>query len=265
MKFVFLVRNVNLPKFIFGRDYFLAFCFLSKNEFKKYIQTKYKNFWRKIFNNIKFIRKVPNYTPCGRVFMFETLDQFKKPVLYECLKNGLGLVMMAWEKSYMEHCVDFLEPEGHVLEFGFGLGYSASQFLKHNIKSYTVVEKSPEVYEKAIRWSKQNKNKSIKIKVVLSDWKDYIPNIKFNVFFFDTFEKNYSDNLLNLFAEKYSYDNSKFGGYNVGDSIRSFKGKFVLKEFKEFKTIIPTNAKYIFKSSKLFLICYEKQKNLLCY
>ena len=43
--------------------------------------------------------------------------------------------MMEWEKKYMEDCVDALEPYGDILEVGFGMGYSATQFQKHDIKS----------------------------------------------------------------------------------------------------------------------------------
>ena len=58
-------------------------------------------------------------------------------------KNGQDLlldvngyqVMMEWEKPYMEACVDMLKPKGHVLEVGFGFGYSADQFQKYNIES----------------------------------------------------------------------------------------------------------------------------------
>ena len=31
-------------------------------------------------------------------------------------------VMMEWEKPYMEECINTLQPHGHVLEIGFGLG-----------------------------------------------------------------------------------------------------------------------------------------------
>ena len=34
-------------------------------------------------------------------------------------------VMMEWEKPYMNKLIKHLEPKGHVLEIGFGLGYSA--------------------------------------------------------------------------------------------------------------------------------------------
>ena len=39
--------------------------------------------------------------------------------------------MMEWEKPYMEASIDTLQPTGDVLEIGFGLGYSATQIMKH--------------------------------------------------------------------------------------------------------------------------------------
>ena len=60
----------------------------------------------------------------------------KKYLEYTKDKNGQDVlldtnnfqVMMEWEKPYMEACVDMLKPKGHVLEIGFGFGYSADQF-----------------------------------------------------------------------------------------------------------------------------------------
>ena len=64
-------------------------------------------------------------------------------------------VMMEWEKPYMEASIDFLAPKGHVLEIGFGLGYSATQILKHNPLSYTVIECDPNVIESAKQWKQK--------------------------------------------------------------------------------------------------------------
>jgi hypothetical protein len=62
--------------------------------------------------------------------------------------SGVHQVMMEWEKPYMEKCVQLLKPFGSVLEIGFGLGYSASEILRHdNVTSYTVVDCSPTVWD----------------------------------------------------------------------------------------------------------------------
>ena len=76
-------------------------------------------------------------------------------------------VMMEWEKPYMEASIDFLNPKGDVLEIGFGLAYSASQIMKHQPKSYTVIECDPVVIQKAKEkfkeWAKDYPNTSTKI------------------------------------------------------------------------------------------------------
>ena len=51
-----------------------------------------------------------------------------------CDETGKHQVMMEWEKPYMEFSIEKLNPTGHVLEIGFGMGYSAT-----SICSYTDV------------------------------------------------------------------------------------------------------------------------------
>ena len=48
-------------------------------------------------------------------------DIYDKDIL---INNKNEQVMMAWEKPYMEKCIDVLQPHGDVLEIGYGLGYS---------------------------------------------------------------------------------------------------------------------------------------------
>ena len=59
-------------------------------------------------------------------------DIYNKDIL---LNKKNEQVMMEWEKPYMEECINVLQPHGNVLEIGYGLGYSASQIRKFNIKS----------------------------------------------------------------------------------------------------------------------------------
>ena len=102
--------------------------------------------------------------------------------------------MMEWEKKYMEDCIDYMQPYGDVLEIGFGMGYSATQIMKWNPKSYTVLEPDPTVYKKAVEWSKNYSN----AKVVFQPW----PNIdglgKYDCFFYDPYlEGDISDISIN--------------------------------------------------------------------
>jgi hypothetical protein len=91
--------------------------------------------------------------------------------------------MMEWEKKYMEDCVDALEPYGDILEVGFGMGYSATQFQKHDIKSYTVLEPDPVAYARALEWAKNYKN----ITVLNQGWpcRDHLG--KYDCFFYDPY------------------------------------------------------------------------------
>ena len=82
------------------------------------------------------------------------MNHFEKDINNDeiLLSSTQEQVMMEWEKPYMEASIDFLEPKGHVLEVGFGCGYSASQIMKYKPKSYTVIECDPIVIEKANIW-----------------------------------------------------------------------------------------------------------------
>ena len=77
-------------------------------------------------------------------------------------------VMMEWEKPYMEACVDMLKPRGHVLEIGFGFGYSADQFQKYNIESHTIIECDPNVLERCREWAKDYDN----VKIIKATWQE---------------------------------------------------------------------------------------------
>ena len=79
-------------------------------------------------------------------------------------------VMMEWEKPYMEASIDVLQPTGHVLEVGFGCGYSATQIMKYNPKSYTVIECDSVVIKKAKEWAKNYP--TIPINIVEGRWQE---------------------------------------------------------------------------------------------
>ena len=75
-----------------------------------------------------------------------TKDEYNKEILLNTITNEQ--VMMEWEKPYMNKCIDYIQPCGDVLEIGFGLGYSARKICSYPIKSYTVIECEPVVWEK---------------------------------------------------------------------------------------------------------------------
>ena len=83
-------------------------------------------------------------------------------------------VMMEWERPYMEASIDFLEPRGHVLEVGFGCGYSATRIMKYPIESYTVIECDPAVIEKAKKWRENYQH--IPLEIVEGTWQTKLSN-----------------------------------------------------------------------------------------
>lgn len=67
---------------------------------------------------------------------------------------GVGsnrVVMMAWERPYMEALADTLDvtPRDDVLEVGFGLGFSARAIAARNPKSHVILEPAPHVRRRA--------------------------------------------------------------------------------------------------------------------
>ena len=83
-------------------------------------------------------------------------------------------VMMEWEKPYMEALVDQLNPTGDVLEIGFGFGYSASQFMKYPITSYTVMECDKNAINRIKKWAK---NQLVPVTIIEGYWQVEIHKI----------------------------------------------------------------------------------------
>lgn len=92
-------------------------------------------------------------------------------------------VMMAWEKPYMEYCINMLHPVGDVLEIGFGSGYSAQQIQKFPIRSHTIVECDPNVLKKLYSWAEKQKHP---VNIIFGTWQDRLKLLgRFDTIFFD--------------------------------------------------------------------------------
>lgn len=131
--------------------------------------------------------------------MIFTKDVNKADILLDNNYNNYQ-TMMEWEKPYMEHLINNLSPTGDVLEIGFGLGYSANQIQKFNIKSHTIIECDKDVLIKTNEWVKTTKRKT---SVVEGYWQDVLKNLgKFDcVFFDDSPNSKYPDKENNRFQE----------------------------------------------------------------
>jgi len=117
--------------------------------------------------------KLPNYS--------YTKDQDGNDLL---LKDGAYQVMMAWEKPYMEACIEALQPSGDVLEIGFGLGYSANAIQTYPIRSHTIIEYHPTVMKRAREWSALKKG----VTLIEDTWQKGLSKLgTFDAIFFDDY------------------------------------------------------------------------------
>ena len=148
---------------------------------------------------------------------FET-DENNEEVL---LSKNKHQVMMEWEKPYMEASIDVLQPTGHVLEVGFGCGYSATQIMKYNPKSYTVIECDPAVIKKAKEWAKNYT--TIPINIVEGYWQEKLHTLgRFDEIYFDDFpleinkksssiEIAISHKRMNIFTDRCIQNHTRIG------------------------------------------------------
>jgi len=129
------------------------------------------------------------YTVLGYQWLQHNMLKYSKDIngddiLLEVCEKGVSQVMMAWEKPYMEACINKLKPKGHVLEVGFGMGYSATQIQKYNPKSYTIIECNQTVLKKCKEWAKKYDN----VTIIESTWQEAVTTKKLKVYdeiFFD--------------------------------------------------------------------------------
>lgn len=107
----------------------------------------------------------------------------------ETMNTG-DAVMHIGEKELMKQLANLVTKNGgDILEIGFGMHLSADEIQKKsNVKSHTIIEVHPEVYKKAIEWSKNKPN----TKIILGDWTDAIPTLdtKYDGILHDTHKDN---------------------------------------------------------------------------
>ena len=157
-----------------------------------------------------------------------TRDAYGDDILQD--ETGNHQVMMAWEKPYMEKCIEYLEPSGSVLEIGFGLGYSAHKLCSYNeVTEYTVIECSPIVWDKIEEFTRlmSRERPTLKINVIRGRWEDVLcESSVFDSVFFDDYNGSISNETVNRF-NKFLYElltnnhtrvGSKICCYSTGDT-----------------------------------------------
>ena len=120
------------------------------------------------------------------------------------LRDDKYQVMMEWEKPYMEGIIDEIAPTGHVLEIGFGCGYSATRIQSYKPKSHTIIECDPKVIKKAHDWTKNYKN----ITIVENTWQKSLHTLgDYDFIFFDDYPLNMhtelrEDNIVDISLQR---------------------------------------------------------------
>ena len=119
---------------------------------------------------------------------------FEKHRLVDTVRNEE--VMHDWEKPIMKRMAEFVcQDGGDIIEFGFGMGISATHIQKQNIKSHTICENNPVVLERLYKWAKGRDN----VIVLEGDWYDNINSMKlYNGVFFDTHRDTHTSQFGNL-------------------------------------------------------------------
>lgn len=115
-------------------------------------------------------------------------------------------VMHVGETMYMQKLAEIITKNGgNILEIGFGMHISAD-FIQANpeVKSHTIIEVHPEIYNKGLEWAKDKPN----VELILGDWIDILPlkDKKFDGVFYDP----YNDYNLSKFLH-YVQGNCKKG------------------------------------------------------
>lgn len=165
-------------------------------------------------------------------------------------KNNLDVVMDICEDSLMKRTADVLvQEDDDLLEVGFGMGIFSNYAQGKKLRSHTIVEGHPQVFEKLLEWSKNKKN----VEIIFGDWVDVLDKIhkkKYDCVYFDTHHDN---NTLDFFKKvKNSIkQNGRFSrfGLNLNEK-KILEKEFGITEMKilvnENHKVIPSeNVKYI--------------------
>jgi len=111
---------------------------------------------------------------------------FTETTLFFISQNKINIVMDIGEKFLMEKTAELLiNDNDDFLEIGFGMGMLANFAQKRNLRTHTIVEAHPMVYEKLLEWSKDKNN----VIPIFGDWFSVIDKIKENTYdsvYFDT-------------------------------------------------------------------------------
>lgn len=120
--------------------------------------------------------------------MYQKVITDEKRILINNATQSLnkGIVMDEVAKDLTRtFCNIVAENRGHILDVGYGLGFSATFFREIGVKSYTCIELDDEIYTRAKQWASDKPN----VTIIKGDWIDSIPTLtkKFDGIFMDTY------------------------------------------------------------------------------
>ena len=202
-------------------------------------------------------------------------------LIYKKDKNGKDIlcdeterhqIMMEWEKPYMEHSIEYLNPFGKVLEIGFGMGYSATKICSFkNVTEYNVIECTPIVWEKCEEFKKAHKvlRPDLTINVIKGRWEDVLQTTTvYDCIYFDDYILNQDTNIFNDRLSNFLYKvlmkhtkiGSKISFYASINCSELYKNiNCITINCKEYKINIPDYCRYA-KGDKMYIPVLTKIK-----
>lgn len=190
-----------------------------------------------------------------------TKDEFGKEIL---LKDGSLPVMMEWEKSYVDACIDALKPKGNVLEVGYGLGYSATRIQKFDPQSHTIIECDPVASEKAIEFGRQYPN----ITIIIDTWQTTLPNLGiYDSIFFDDYVPMSAEDAKQIARNAENYgevaESTLSLREKIAENLKSYKGiKFSDEALRDFAKQVQNQPNVAMKDVLNFIDNLEQWGNI---
>jgi hypothetical protein len=189
----------------------------------------------------------------------DTIYTFNKESLI--LPNG-ETIMHEWERPIMKKIADWVCTNGgDIIEFGFGMGISASYIQEHNINSHTICEINSGVIVNLKKWSRDKPN----VIVLEGDWFDNVDKMKtYDGILFDTFMPG-SDPNWSYFATtliyKLSKQDTKFGTWHWGKADKC-PSEFKNSEVETIKVNPPQNDYYNYDYFNIHKMTINKDDKL---
>lgn len=98
--------------------------------------------------------------------------------------SEVGTVMHKWEAPIMKQKAKWVcQNGGDIIEFGFGMGISATYIQKQKINSHTICEINPQILENLYEWAKDKPN----VTILEGDWFNNVDKMdRYDGILFDT-------------------------------------------------------------------------------